>query len=175
MWKRWKLRNVREINKILKDKGTKLHNNLKQIIRDALNKITLSTSYNSSPMSRRWLKGTQFLIIPHTRTHLYFSMYLTAAQRLINFVCSVCHVRWARGCPRQHICSKYLKNRWRYHGKLKKEECNAPRSQTHRHVPPFLYTVHTSTYIPNAGCYVIICITISAYDLRELSVHCTST
>lgn len=32
-------------------------------------------------------------------------------QRLINFIYSVCYVRWARGCPRQHICSKYLKNR----------------------------------------------------------------
>lgn len=69
-------------------------------------------------------------------------MYLTAAQRLINFVCSVCHVRWTRGCSRQHICSKYLKNRWRYYGKLKKN-ANAPWSQTHT-CASFFYTVYTS-------------------------------
>lgn len=119
-------------------------------------------------MSRRWLKGTQFLIIPHTRTHLYLSMYLTAAQRLINFVCSVCHVRWARGCPRQHICSKYLKNRWRYHGKLKKNA--TPRDHRHTHVPPFfVYRTQVHTYLM-LGVTFTICITISAYYLRELSV-----
>lgn len=138
------------------------------------NKITLSASHDSSPMSRRWSKGTQFLIIAHTRTHLYFSMYLTAAQRLINFVCSVCHVRWARGCPRQHICSKYLKNRWRYHGKLKKEECNAPWSQTHRHVPPFFvyrtHKVHTYLMLGVTLPYVF---TISAY-IRPKGALCTS-
>lgn len=96
-------------------------------------------------------------------------MYLTAAQRLINFVCSVCHVRWARGCPRQHICSKYLKNRWRYYGKLKKKknECKTPReSQTHTCAFFIIYYIlYTSKQykLSNAGCFVTTYITKSAH------------
>lgn len=42
----------------------------------------------------------------------------------------VCYVRWGRGSARQHICSKYLKNRWRNHGKFKTE---TPKAHKHAH------------------------------------------
>lgn len=89
-------------------------------------------------------------------------MYLIAAQRLINFVCSVCHVRWARGCPRQHICSKYLKNRWRYYGKLKKKKRMQRPVITDTHMCLFYIYLYTSNKLSNAGCFVITYPQVSA-------------
>ena len=84
--------------------------------------------------SPRKVRGKRPLLFFFCHIHTHFFDAFDIAQRLINFIYSVCYVRWARGCPRQHICSKYLKNRWRYYGKLnqkrkkkkKKEKIKCP-------------------------------------------------